>query len=248
MRDRRCRPSGPPPRTWPTRACGSASPPSVPRRRCARSLSRQPRRRAARPVLARRHRRRVPGALGQAEPGDVLVVDTTGRPGCVGDLVALEVARAGLAGIVIGLHRDTAQLRPSASRSSAGRYPVGPSAGPAGARRAGLGLVRPAHRARRRRRAADDDGVVFLPADRRRRDGVRHRPHPGHSRNARRAMRAGTTLREQTRFDEYHGGPLARRPVVPAAPARSARRSMSHRGPGRASTDRRSRVSWPRPS
>src|SRR6187549_3873494 len=42
-------------------------------------------------------------ALGQAEPGDVLVVDNEGRTdeACVGDLVALEVARAGLAGIVI---------------------------------------------------------------------------------------------------------------------------------------------------
>jgi 4-hydroxy-4-methyl-2-oxoglutarate aldolase len=49
-------------------------------------------------------------ALELARPGDVLVVDNGGREdeSCVGDLVALEVQRAGLAGIVIwGLHRDT---------------------------------------------------------------------------------------------------------------------------------------------
>ena len=52
-------------------------------------------------------------ALESAEPGDVLVVDNDGllNEACVGDLVALEVANAGLAGIVIwGLHRDTADI------------------------------------------------------------------------------------------------------------------------------------------
>ncbi|MBV8523162.1 MAG: RraA family protein, partial [Acetobacteraceae bacterium] len=52
-------------------------------------------------------------ALERAAPGDVLVVDNGGRldEACVGDLVALEVQAAGLAGIVIwGLHRDTADI------------------------------------------------------------------------------------------------------------------------------------------
>jgi 4-hydroxy-4-methyl-2-oxoglutarate aldolase len=52
-------------------------------------------------------------ALGHARPGDVLVVDNGGRldEACVGDLVALEVQKAGLHGIVIwGLHRDTDEL------------------------------------------------------------------------------------------------------------------------------------------
>ena len=69
-------------------------------------------------------------ALGHAAPGDVLVVDNEGRTdeACVGDLVALEVARAGLVGIVIwGLHRDTAQLRAiGLPVLSLGAYPDGP--------------------------------------------------------------------------------------------------------------------------
>ncbi len=42
-------------------------------------------------------------AFEQADPGDVLVVDNGGRldESCVGDLVVLEAAAAGLAGVVI---------------------------------------------------------------------------------------------------------------------------------------------------
>ena len=49
-------------------------------------------------------------ALGQAESGDVLVVDNGGRSdeACVGDLAVLEAEAAGVAGLVVwGLHRDT---------------------------------------------------------------------------------------------------------------------------------------------
>jgi regulator of RNase E activity RraA len=51
--------------------------------------------------------------LAQAEPGDVLVIDTQGsRRAVVGELFSLEAARKGLAGIVVdGLIRDTATLR-----------------------------------------------------------------------------------------------------------------------------------------
>jgi 4-hydroxy-4-methyl-2-oxoglutarate aldolase len=68
-------------------------------------------------------------AFEQAEPGDVLVVDNTGRDeACVGDLVVLEAKAAGLAGVVIwGLHRDTADIKaiglPVFSR---GHSPTGP--------------------------------------------------------------------------------------------------------------------------
>ena len=49
-------------------------------------------------------------ALGQADSGDVLVVDNGGRSdeACVGDLAVLEAEAAGVAGLVVwGLHRDT---------------------------------------------------------------------------------------------------------------------------------------------
>lgn len=51
--------------------------------------------------------------LVEAQPGDVLVIDTQGsRRAVVGELFSLEAARKGLAGIVVdGLIRDTATLR-----------------------------------------------------------------------------------------------------------------------------------------
>lgn len=53
-------------------------------------------------------------AIAQANRGDVLVIDNTGRldEGCIGDLVAGEAHMAGLAGIIVwGAHRDSAAVR-----------------------------------------------------------------------------------------------------------------------------------------
>jgi 4-hydroxy-4-methyl-2-oxoglutarate aldolase len=53
-------------------------------------------------------------AIDGAQPGDVLVIDNTGRrdEGCIGDLVAGEAHIAGLAGIVVwGTHRDSAAIQ-----------------------------------------------------------------------------------------------------------------------------------------
>jgi regulator of RNase E activity RraA len=69
-------------------------------------------------------------AIDCAAPGDVLVVDNSGRldESCVGDLVALEAHAAGLAGIIIwGLHRDTADMRAiGLPIFSLGTIPTGP--------------------------------------------------------------------------------------------------------------------------
>ncbi|MGN8246467.1 RraA family protein [Cellulomonas soli] len=147
-------------------------------------------------------------ALERSTPGEVLVVDNGGRTdeACVGDLVALEVAQAGLAGIVLwGLHRDTPQLRAiNVPVLSLGAYPNGPERldpQPADALDwaacgthtiTGDDLV-----------LADDDGVVFLPADRAAEiAAVATRIRDTELRQAAR-MRLGTSLRQQTRFAEY---------------------------------------------
>ncbi|WP_018681946.1 RraA family protein [Actinokineospora enzanensis] len=109
-------------------------------------------------------------AMTGADPGDVLVVDNGGRldHACVGDLVVLEAADAGLAGVVIwGLHRDTADIHAiGLPVFSLGAIPTGPlvpedrapdalaaaTVGPWTVTDADLVL-------------ADDDGAVFLPAD-----------------------------------------------------------------------------------
>ena len=52
-------------------------------------------------------------ALEKSEPGEVLVVDNSGRldEACIGDLVAFEAKKAGIVGIVVwGLHRDTVEI------------------------------------------------------------------------------------------------------------------------------------------
>lgn len=52
-------------------------------------------------------------AMENAQSGDVLVIDNSGRQdeACIGDLVALEAKKAGFSGIVVwGLHRDTLEI------------------------------------------------------------------------------------------------------------------------------------------
>jgi 4-hydroxy-4-methyl-2-oxoglutarate aldolase len=67
---------------------------------------------------------------GPEAAGRILVADNDGRldEGCIGDLVTLECASAGLAGIVIwGAHRDTAELtRIGLPVFSLGTCPAGP--------------------------------------------------------------------------------------------------------------------------
>jgi regulator of RNase E activity RraA len=103
--------------------------------RCAPALLRAvvPGSRLAGRVCPARHAGSVDAfleAFETAAPGDVLVVDNSGRmdESCAGDLVALEAQAASMEGIVIwGLHRDTADIRAiGLPVFSLGAIPTGP--------------------------------------------------------------------------------------------------------------------------
>jgi regulator of RNase E activity RraA len=147
-------------------------------------------------------------ALERAEPGDVLVVDNEGRrdEACVGDLMVLEAAGAGLAGLLLwGLHRDTAEIREiGLPVFSLGSMPTGPlrndprapdaldaaSVGPWTVTSADLVF-------------ADDDGALFVPLA----SIEAVLAHAESIRDTERAQalrsQAGESLRSQLRFAEY---------------------------------------------
>jgi regulator of RNase E activity RraA len=147
-------------------------------------------------------------ALEQAAPGDVLVVDNAGRDdeACVGDLVALEVRNAGLAGIVIwGVHRDSRELRDiRLPVFSQGTLPGGPqrldpqASDALTAARFGDHIVTGEDFV-----LADDDGVLFLPLDRAADIAELAATIRDTERRQASRMRLGTSLREQLRFSAY---------------------------------------------
>jgi regulator of RNase E activity RraA len=147
-------------------------------------------------------------AIEGSDPGDVLVVDNSGRldEACVGDLVALEASRAGLSGIVIwGLHFDTTELQII-------RLPVfslGPL--PAGPQRLDLqdSLALSSAACGQHIVTADDfvigddDGVLFVPLDRADEVADLAASIRDTERSQAMQMRLGTSFRSQSRFDEY---------------------------------------------
>lgn len=156
-------------------------------------------------------------AFERAAPGDVLVVDNGGRldEACVGDLVALEAQRAGLAGIVIwGLHRDTADLTAiGLPVFSMGSLPTGPL------------TLRPRHPAALTEArvgewtvttddvvVADADGALFVPAGRTTEVSDAASRIRDTERTQASRIASGLTLREQVDFAAF----LAARQADPA--------------------------------
>lgn len=156
-------------------------------------------------------------ALEAAERGDVLVVDNGGRTdeACVGDLVALEVSTAGLAGIVIwGLHRDIPELLEiGLPVFSLGALPTGPqrlerpSPDALAWARVGEWVVRADDVV-----AGDADGVVFLPGEQLAEVVQAAEAIKSTERRQAGEMRAGRSFRDQAAFARY----LARRRQDPS--------------------------------
>ncbi len=147
-------------------------------------------------------------ALETSGKGDVLVVDNGGRTdqACVGDLVTLEMATGGLAGIVIwGLHRDTMELQEiGLPFFSLGSLPTGPlsldkrSPDALEWARVGEWIVTSEDVV-----VGDGDGVIFLPYERL----VDIIPAAESIRETERRqageMRSGHSFREQAAFQSY---------------------------------------------
>jgi regulator of RNase E activity RraA len=156
-------------------------------------------------------------ALESASPGEVLVIDNSGRrdEACVGDLIALETKLVGLAGMVIwGLHRDTPELLEiGLPMFSLGECPTGPlrldprEAGALVSARIGSWTVGPDDVA-----MGDANGVVFLPMARAEEITILARSVRDTERIQAEKMRQGTSLRTQLQFSHF----LARRSSNPA--------------------------------
>jgi 4-hydroxy-4-methyl-2-oxoglutarate aldolase len=147
-------------------------------------------------------------ALSHATAGDVMVVDNGGRldEACVGDLIALEVMGAGLAGIVIwGLHRDTREIIDiGLPIFSLGALPAGPQRLDARTSDTFSWADVGPHRVTSADFVvANEDGVLFLPLARL--DEIVETANAIRETEQRQSqmIKSGRSLREQLDFDEY---------------------------------------------
>ena len=148
------------------------------------------------------------GRAGDGARGRVLVIDNGGRldEGCIGDLVTLECAAAGIAGIVVwGLHRDSAELRRiGLPVFSLGTLPAGPRRDdlrrPDTFDRAIFGDVEitPEDTV-----FADDDGLIAVTAADLERVVATAAEIVSSERGQADRARSGTSLREQFGFADY---------------------------------------------
>ena len=162
-------------------------------------------------VLPARHRGSVDvflEALRSALPGDVLVIDNSGRSdeACIGDLTVLEARGRGVSGVIVrGYHRDTQELVAiGLPVFSYGSFPAGPirldPRGPEDLISANWGgfLVDSKDVV-----FADDDGVLFVPMARAEEVLEVARSIWKIERKQAEAIRGGKLLSQQVDFEAY---------------------------------------------